>query len=521
MRCIAAAAVACASVAAVAQDLAALPLGDPERAFVLMTGSPGELYDTRTGAAVEFDAMVNDLASADVVILAEHHAAAAVQSMEARIFAALAERGPVVLGMEFFDLEDDPALASYIAGRIQVERLLSQTGWYQQGGYSFKYYEPLLSAARQHKAAVVGLNIPRAWLKTISQDGFTSLTREQQHRIGELPEPTDRHAYMVAHMMGMPGQLHGSTLQVQRAWDGAMAEAIRRAAQKDPGRTVVAVMGVGHAAHGIGVPARLSQIAPDLSVRVVAPVIASEPDPDAHAHPGYEPEATAVFSRGYADYVYTLPDDGGRQQYARLGITLEVTPEGAVGITRVAPGSIAAQAGLQEGDQLLMLGDMGARSIDEVRTYLGELEFNQLLQIVIRRGLVSKPMTIIIVPPTDGPADWLTSEVSSKVLDNFDPHSSRAYAAEGEPRPAGVHARLVYFRDQPERIDVFDRTRLIESWILDEHGRPVLGLFANPTDDGAMRVEIERDETGRVTAERRYDERGQRVENRVVPGRPR
>src|SRR5690606_18360908 len=110
----------------------------------------------------------------------------------------------------------------------------------------------------------------------------------------------------------------------------------------------------------------------------------------------------------------------------------------------------AARAGLQEGDDLLMVGDMAARSVDEVRMYLGALEFNQILQIVIRRGLISIPQTIIIVPPTDGPADWLTSEVSSKVLDTFNPRSSRAYVAGEESDPAGVHARLVSFRDKPE-----------------------------------------------------------------------
>jgi uncharacterized iron-regulated protein len=523
---LAACALACA---AGAQDLPALPLGDPARAFSLVTGGAGELYDARAGAPTEFEAMISDLAKADVVILAEHHATPPVQEMEARIFAALAAGGSAgndaaggaaALGMEFFDIEDDAALASFVSGQIDVGHMLARTGWYQDGGYPFNYYEPLLTTARQNKAPVYGLNIPSEWIKTIAKEGYGALGADQRRKIGEPAPPSDRQAYMMAQMMGMPGELSGSTLDVQRAWDGAMAESIRRAREKEPNRTIVAVVGVGHAAHGVGIPARLAEIAPDLTVRIVAPVIAEEPDPDAHVHPGYEPQPAGVFSRGYADYVYVLADDGGRRPYGQLGVNLEVSTRGDIAITKVRPGSIAERGGLRIGDSLLMVGEMAASSVDEVRRAFGAMEFGRVLNVVVRRPMphvpigVSIPMGIIVVPPTDGPSDWLTSEVSSSVLDDFDPLSSRAYETPDEPAPTGIYARLVSSRDRAERIDVFQRGRLIESWRLDEAGRPVLGLYADPTSDGTMRLEIDRDESGTVTATRRFDERGDLIETR-------
>jgi hypothetical protein len=155
-----------------------------------------------------------------------------------------------------------------------------------------------------------------------------------------------------------------------------------------------------------------------------------------------------------------------------------------------------------------MIGEAAPRELHDVRRVLGSLEFNQLLHLVIRRNQRTIPISIIVVPPTDGPADWLTSEVDSAVLDRFDPMSSRSYAPPSEPEPAGAYARLVSLGDRPQRIDVMHRDRLVECWILDDNGRPVLGLYADPAPDGAMRIEIERDESGEVSSERRIDERG-------------
>ena len=63
-------------------------------------------------------------------------------------------------------------------------------------------------------------------------------------------------------------------------------------------------------------------------------------------------------------------------------------------------------------------------------------------------------------------------------------------------------------QNKPVRIDVMNGNVLMQAWKLDEKGRPILGLFNTPAPDGAVRVEIVRDETGKVTSQTRRNAKG-------------
>src|SRR5204863_332428 len=115
------------------------------------------------------DALAQALSKADVVLLGEHHTNGAGHEQQAKLLAALVATGrPIALGMEFFESEDDAALARFVAGTTDVDAMLLETGWYEGGGFNFEYYRPQVEIARAAKAPIIGLNVPRSVVRTVS-----------------------------------------------------------------------------------------------------------------------------------------------------------------------------------------------------------------------------------------------------------------------------------------------------------------------------------------------------------------
>ncbi|MGE3108901.1 MAG: ChaN family lipoprotein [Phycisphaerales bacterium] len=513
-----------------ADEIALLPLGDPSRAYILASGSAGEVIDCRHPAPAEsdpaarFEAMIADLATCDVVLIGEHHANLPGHQFEERVLRGLLATGrPLALGMEFFEVQDDPALAGYVNGSINLPTLIEQTDWYGPGGtnYNFAYYQPLVDAMRERKLPVHGLNIPREWVRAASRGTRDSLTDEQKDRMPD-PGPVDeRHRHAVDRMMGgfgatMPEMFSGM-YRGQTTWDSSMAESVRRIRRDAGGQKplVVVVVGIGHVGHGLGIPSRLLAAEPSLKVRVVACVSAERPKEDERVHPGFEPKESATFSRGFGDYVYVLPDTQGEQAYPRLGLRLaaKTGPEtvAAVEIASVPAGSVADRAGLRKGDRIVSIAGQGVHTVTEAAIALNRLSWDTVAPFVVARSdenaATPTELTVPVglVPAIDGEEDWLKSRPASALIDQFDPMSDRAYAATGKEKPAGRHTRVVMFRDKPVRIDEVDGPTLISAWKLDDHSRPVLGIIPAGDAAGAVRIVLSRDESGKVVSQRRFD----------------
>jgi len=512
------------STTAPAASVETLPLGDPDRALHLISGKVGQFVDLRRpvsapgAAVVELPALVADLATADVVLIGEHHAQRAGHEVEARVLAALADSGtPVALGMEFFESADDDALARFAAGKLPVDEMLLETGWYEQGGINFGYYRPLLEIARDHGAPILGLNVPRSVVRTVSRQGVEALSEADRKLVGDLAKPDLRHRYLVDALLGgfaasMPDMFE-NMYRGQRAWDAAMAASIVRAKQgvaKD--RVLVVIVGVGHVAHGHGIPERLAALAPTLEIRILGPVVAEKPDPEAQAHPGVSSDESAAVSRGHADVAYVLPDSSGAEEYPRFGMGLEQA-EGSkvVKIASVEAGGVGSRAGLRAGDVLVAVDGDKVVDLGRLKLRLAQSRWEQRVLLTVRRGDDETVVPVLMVPAPDGPGRWVSSEPMSSILDSFDPRSMRSYLPEKGPSVAVPQARLVSFQDKPVRLDLWDGTRLIQTWKLDDAGRLVKGLFVDPASDGAVTVELTRDASGAVTAERRLGADGQPV----------
>ena len=101
----------------------------------------------RTGEVLSFDAFLDALARADVVFLGETHIDETTHRVELAVYEGLLVRrkGKVVLAMEMFERDVQPALDGYLAGRIDEAAFLSRARpWknYRTG------YRPLIEKAR-------------------------------------------------------------------------------------------------------------------------------------------------------------------------------------------------------------------------------------------------------------------------------------------------------------------------------------------------------------------------------------
>jgi len=197
-----------------------LPLGDPARAYILASGNAGEIVDCRDLTAkgpATFEAMIADLSKLDVVLIGEQHSNLAGHEVEHRIVSALAESGrKLVLGMEFFELTDDAALAQYVKGEIDIEKMLELTQWYGPAGgnYNFRYYQAAVEVCKARGFPVHGVNVPRDWVRAASRTGWDKLSDEQKKYMPEPGPTNEQHRHVINRMMG------GFGASMPEAFDG-------------------------------------------------------------------------------------------------------------------------------------------------------------------------------------------------------------------------------------------------------------------------------------------------------------
>ena len=84
--------------------------------------------DGRSGEVIPFDALLDQLAQADVVFLGETHDDETTHRLELAVYEGLLQRKPkqVVLAMEMFERDVQQVLDDYLAGRTDEQQFLAQ-----------------------------------------------------------------------------------------------------------------------------------------------------------------------------------------------------------------------------------------------------------------------------------------------------------------------------------------------------------------------------------------------------------
>ncbi len=279
-----------ASLAAAAAAQAQPPPPAPATPAAVATVSgyvPERVFDTRTGAFSDFELMLADLAKADVVLVGEQHDDPNTHRLEAALLEGLLRRrASVVVSLEMFERDVQPALDGYLAGRSsEAEFLKASRPWPRYA----TDYRSLIELAKAHSWAVIAANVPRRYASEIARAGLEPLAslaaNERAFIAADLQCPKDAYFDRFVASMGEhpPGNGAGTPdaaaqkatveryYQSQCAKDETMAESIaasfaRRAGAAGP---IVHVTGAFHSDFGTGTAERVRRRLPAETVAIV------------------------------------------------------------------------------------------------------------------------------------------------------------------------------------------------------------------------------------------------------------
>jgi uncharacterized iron-regulated protein len=263
---------------------AAASASDPFPSYV-----PERVFLSDKKRFTDFEAMLVDLQSADVVFVGEQHDDPNTHRLELALMEGLARRrGSIVLSLEMFERDAQAALDAYLAGQISEEEFLKTSRPWPR--YKTDY-RGLVELAKARGWRVVASNVPRSLANGVSKAGLDflkTLSDEQKAWVAsDLQCPFDDYYKNFAETMSahpMPGdekktvaerkQTTDRFYHAQCVKDETMAEAIaaahRQAAASRP--IVVHFNGSFHSDYGLGTASRVERRLKGSKVKLVTMV---------------------------------------------------------------------------------------------------------------------------------------------------------------------------------------------------------------------------------------------------------
>jgi len=256
----------------------------------------------RTSRGTDFEAMVEELAEADIVYVGEDHRDADHHLVQLRIIEQLQTRGRLHgIGMEMFQRRFQPVLNDYVQARITEDELLERTDWKKGWGYDYALYRPILEFARRYRIPVIALNVDSEIRKIVRESGMDGLSDEQRRSLPALYLDDRQHRDYLARSYKqhlpegteMEQAKFEAFYRVMCLWDDVMADTVVnwfRAAPENAQFVVLA--GNGHIRNRYGLPDRIHRRIGKRH-KTVIPIAASEGTPDRDA-----------YAESYADFLY-------------------------------------------------------------------------------------------------------------------------------------------------------------------------------------------------------------------------
>jgi uncharacterized iron-regulated protein len=216
------------------------------------------------------DALVGELAKANVVYLGETHDRPQDRKIQLEIIRELQTRNSqVAIAMEMFQIPYQGAIDRYLAGKLSERELVEQTEYERRWSYAWESYVPILRFAKEKQLPVLAINTPSEITRKVAKEGLDSLTPQQRKIIPPISEiDTDNAAYrqMLAKVFQQhqhSGHGHSSGFDrfvlAQVLWDEMMAAEIAKFVKANPKTQVIAIAGQGHIVYGYGIPSRVAR----------------------------------------------------------------------------------------------------------------------------------------------------------------------------------------------------------------------------------------------------------------------
>jgi uncharacterized iron-regulated protein len=385
--------------------LDALPLGQSPQRLELAMLPPGKIMETATGQEIDLTDVVRKNLDRDVFIVGEYHDSHACHAWQRDFIEALAKEHPrLVVGFEFFNRSDDPALERYLDGRIDEAELLRQTGWYGRSAANFAYTRLVLETVKKLGLKAVGLNVPRELVSKVAKRGFAALPAAEKELFPGAERSDPEHEFYVRRTLGdfavqVPLWFR-NVYAAQKCWDTVMAESMRLALARPgfSGYKGVIIAGSAHVAYGLGIPwrYRLGDDRAKLLTLVPVTVSAKKDDDPADDNPMVKALAgqlqpAAVFSRGLADAVFAVAAEE-KPYFAEAGFSGKMNGDGLYEVEKVGEGTPAEKLGLKKGDIVLAVDGAPVASLAALRLLLAQKNWGDILELEIRKKIpLTKP----------------------------------------------------------------------------------------------------------------------------------
>ncbi|MCP4158390.1 MAG: hypothetical protein GY757_62400 [bacterium] len=384
-----------------------LPIGPSKFKFKIDKIEKDQILQTTTGKIVTLGDIINQTKKTDVFIIGEAHNNYQCHTFQRDFVEALAKTlinknskngnpPKLIVGFEFFKRKDNEALDQWRKGEISEEELLEKIEWYKNSNLNYGYTRLIMDVIKKYNIKVIGLNIPRSILRSVSRNGYDSLSAEKKKLFPTLNVPNPQHEYFIKNIFGtFAAQVpfwFTNIYTAQKCWDVIMAESMRNilAEKKYKGYKGIIIAGSNHVAYKLGIPFRYNKANKKARITTFVPILMdekNEKDDDEMVHPMMKAMAlnpAATFSRGIADYVFSAVQPE-QEHFPTLGVVIKLKNERIV-VTRVVKKGIADKHGIKKDNIIDSFDGIKLSSIQQLRLILSKKNWDDSIEV----GLIKK-----------------------------------------------------------------------------------------------------------------------------------
>lgn len=253
-----------------------------------------------SGKEVKYEKMLNKIADADIICFGELHDDPVAHWLQYEVTKDLynLKDSNLIIGAEMFESDNQLILNEYLKGLISGNRFEAEARLWDNYETDYK---PLVEFAKKEGIAFIATNIPRRYANMVFTGGFDALsgiTDEARAYIAPLPVPYDPKLPGYQAMLEMETMGHARVNEnlpkSQAIKDATMAHFILQ--NLDDGKMFLHLNGAYHSDNFEGIVWYLKRTNPDLVIRTISTVLATDPD-----KPGNE-----IIDK--ADFIIVVPE---------------------------------------------------------------------------------------------------------------------------------------------------------------------------------------------------------------------
>jgi uncharacterized iron-regulated protein len=349
------------------------------------------------GDWISFVQLMEGLREARVIYAGETHDQMEHHQIQLRILQELVEQGKeVVVAMEMFQRSQQPVLDRWTSGQLTEEQFLREVDWETTWSIDYSLYRGILDEAKNKGLNVLGLNIPKEWVKKIAQNGIEGLSPEDRGKLPEMDLADQQHRAYIQSIYGQHRQGQAITFeyfyQAQCLWDEGMAETLFRFLESPEamGKTILVLAGGGHVVFDFGIPKRVYRRVSVPYQTIVLREWKKTLDDDLTFAGATSPPA---------DFLWITPPPPPEKKRPRIGVTLKMQedPQG-IAIERVIPESPAEKAGLLPRDQFIAVEGKEIKGVKDIHVALDEKGWGKEITFTILRDGLKQEVTVTLPP---------------------------------------------------------------------------------------------------------------------------